>query len=57
MAKKAVKTYYLYNLCNIEHNELAQNSAKNIADLLENKYLRETVKCVHIINQIEDIFE
>ena len=57
MAERAVKTYFLCDLCNLDQNPSAQNSVINIKELLENESLKAVLNSVHIAKQIEDILE
>lgn len=55
MSDRPVETYYMYKLCNVEHNEACKITVREIKRLLEDDSMKETIKNVHIAERIEDI--
>ena len=57
LSKKPVKTLYLFSLCDMENNEIAQYSAQQIIKLLNNKSLKNVLYNMRIVSNIEEILQ
>ena len=55
MSDRPVKTYFMYKLCNLDHNEACQTTVKEIEGLLAEDSMNEIMKNVHIAEYIKDI--
>ena len=57
MSSHPPKTYYLYKLCNIDGNKMAEESRRNIDELLSNKDMHSVFSRLKAVNTIEEIFD
>ena len=57
MSSKPPKTFYLYKLCHIDGNKTAEESRRNITELLADKNVKSIFGRVKIAESIEDILE
>lgn len=55
MSSDSPRTYYLYELCKIDGNTIAEESRKSIVDLLSNKKTKTIFSNVKIAESLEDI--
>lgn len=55
MSSDSPRTYYLYELCKIDGNTIAEESRKSIVDLLSNKKTKTIFSNVRIAESLEDI--
>ena len=57
MSEKAIKTFYMYKLCNITKNTACQKNAADIKALLDDKNMKDILAEVFIADRIEDILD
>lgn len=57
MTKNPIKTFYMYKCCDISGNQAAQNTAKDIYDLLQTEGLKDILGEVRIAERVEDVIE
>ena len=55
MSVNAVRTFYMYRLCDISGNTVCQKSVHDIESLLNNRDMKEILSKVSIADKIEDI--
>lgn len=53
LSEKPIPIGYLFNLCNIESNEAAKKSIKDIQNLLQGSDIKDSLKNIAIINNLE----
>lgn len=57
LTERHVKTFYLYDMCNVEYNEVAKNSVENINKLINDKRMKDIFDNVIIARNVEEIYE
>ena len=55
MSKNAVRTYFMFKLCNVNNNDLGKKSVYDINRLLSQKSMKKLLNKVKIAERLEDI--
>lgn len=55
MAEKPVRTFYMFQLCDISNNASAQKNARDITNLINNENVKSALENVRVAKKIEDI--
>ena len=55
LTENKVKTFYLYNLCDVDANEAAKKTCINIKNTIDNRRLKHLFNAIHIVENIDEI--
>lgn len=57
MSEKPTRTFYVFKCCDISNNKTAQNTAKSIVDLLNNREMKKLLVGITIAESVEEIVQ